>query len=306
MNTTEIYNCWEPASSTYFIGRDRELRTIYQAIANRRGISLVGDLQIGKSSVLYALEEFYRTQGRSVTLLSGLDSAGQSVRHFVEHITRQAVADEPDRAADVLANWAEKQIKMNLPPLLLVDDVESCFQRFPLRFFERLRGMLYKLVPVFASNCELDLIVRQHEYPPVSPLENRLEIIRLGLLSRHAADALAQRSGGVLSAAAQTLLRTWAGCHPYYLHLLGSHLLKAERLGDSHQSALDKVYCHARPHLRQLWRQLSKHERQLLRRACTHSVNHRGLRLRGLLTEEGQVFGEILREWLKQESGYGE
>jgi hypothetical protein len=264
-------------------------------------VSLVGDVQIGKSSLLFALEDFYRSQGRSVTLISGLDSAGQSVRHFVERITGRCVADEADRAADVLAAWAEEQAKPE-PPLLLVDDVESCFQRFPLRFFERLRGMLYKLVPILASSCELDLIQRQTEYPPVSPLENRLEIVRLGLLSPTGTELLVQRSAGLLDRETQQVLQRWAGAHPYYLQLLGAHLWQARQQGEDLQSALDRVYAHARPHLRQLWRRLNKSERAaLLATRSGHTVTHRGLRLRGLLNSEGRVFGQILSEWLEQE-----
>jgi hypothetical protein len=303
LHTHTLYNCWEPARPSHFVGRDRELRTIDLAINNRRGVSLVGDLHIGKSSLLYALEAFYRSQGRHITFISGLDRAGQSVRHFVESITGRCVADEPDRAADVLAAWAEAQAKPEQPPpLLLVDDVESCFQRFPVRFFERLRGMLYKLVPVFASTRELDLIHRHSDYPPVSPLENRLEIVRLGLLSANSAALLRQRSEGILEQSAQHILRQWAGEHPYYIHLLGVHLLQAQLQNEDIQNALDHVYAHARPHLRLLWRGMNKSERSaLLASVRGQTVPHRGLRLRGLLNHDGRVFGQILSEWLQQE-----
>ncbi len=297
-----FYNAWTPLAPPDFVGRDRELMKVCQAVQDCRSVSVVADHHLGKSSFLKTLKILYQTQGRNVRYLSGLDTAGQSVQAFVSVITGRDSPTQPDQAADHLAAWAAEQAQI-APPLLLVDDVESCFQRFPLRFFERLRGMLYKLVLIFASSQELDLIGEdEHRANVVSPLENRLEMVRLGLLSNEAAEQLIQRGAGVFSEADQALMRQWAGRHPYYLQLVGAALWRARLRGESRQELLDHLYAEARLRLRQIWLSLHPGEQQALLGALRGQViTHRSLRLRGLVTEEGQLFGQILREWLEQE-----
>ena len=300
------FNGWEACHDTHFVGRDREMARIDQAISSQRGISLVGDWQMGKSSIIQVLRELYLQRGHTVALLSGLGSESRSVQTFVETITGHPVADEADRAADALSEWAEMHYSPEKPPLLLIDDAESCIQRFPLRFFERMRGMLYKLIVVLATTQELDLVAQQAAgagYPAVSPLDNRLEIVRLGLLPIDAAESVIQKGIGMLETADMDLLRLWAGRHPFYLQLLGSHLWQARVNGEDNEQALDTFYAHVRNHLRQLWNSLKGREQQALLDALENKrIKQRNLRLRGLITENGEFFGYVLREWLEQEA----
>lgn len=303
------YNCLEPATAPHFIGRDKELRRIYQAVREGHSISVVGDWQTGRSSLLKAVAGFYQSS-RTVVEHNGMDSASRSMQSFVETISGMSTTDEPDRAADVLGEWAHNKQRSGKPPLLLIDDVEGCFQRFPSRFFERLRGMLYKITLIFSSHQELDLISRNLNhldntlYPQISPLENRLEIVRLGLLPEKSAGEIIARCGNELDKAGKAIMRRWAGTHPYYLQLTGACLWQAAHNGDSRESALDRVYSHARPRLRQVWESLSPREREVLLQALHGKQSeHRNLRLRGLLDSEGRLFGRILHEWLSNEVG---
>jgi len=233
-------------------------------------------------------------------LLSGEDSAAQSLSTFVEAITGLPTAAEPDPAANRLAQWSQQQTKPGLPPLLIIDEVETCLKRFEPRFFERLRGMLGILILVLASWRELAQAFQ--EIGRTSPFENRLGILRLGLLEPAAAETLVQWGQTRLDAATITKMRQYAGYHPFYLQLFGYHFVNAQRLGESVDAALDKFYQDASSRLRKLWYTLTEKEQQAVSDSLQGKpIQRRSLRLRGLVTEDGQLFGKILEKWLREE-----
>jgi hypothetical protein len=235
-----------------------------------------------------------------VVSLSGEDSTAQFLATFVEAITGLPAAAEPDAAADALAHWSRQQAKPGLPPVLIVDEVETCIKRFEPRFFERLRGMLDTLILVLASWRELDHAFQ--EIGRTSPFENRLGILRLGLLEPAAAETLLQWGQTRLDAATITKMRQYAGHHPFYLQLFGYHFVNAQRLGESVDAAFDKFYQDASSRLRKLWHTLTEKEQQALSDSLLGKpVQRRSLRLRGLVTADGQLFGQILAEWLREE-----
>jgi hypothetical protein len=239
-------------------------------------------------------------QGHVVVSLSGEDSAAQSLATFVEAITGLTTAAEPDAAADRLAHWSRQRTQPGLPPVLIVDEVETCIKRFKPRFFERLRGMLDTLILVLASWRELDRAFQ--EVGRTSPFENRLGILRLGLLEPAAAEMLVQWGQTRLDAATITKMRQYAGCHPFYLQLFGYHFINAQRLGESVDAAFDQFYQDASSRLRKLWHTLTEKEQQALADSLLGKpVQRHSLRLRGLVTADGQLFGQILAEWLREE-----
>jgi hypothetical protein len=66
---------------------------------------------------------------------------------------------------------------------------------------------------------------------------------------------------------------------------------------------MDRFQTEAAARLRELWRLLDDRERQALRDGVAGSaVQRRSLRMRGLVTEDGALFGEVLREWLREEA----
>lgn len=99
-----------------------------------------------------------------------------------------------------------------------------------------------------------------------------------------------------------TQMRQYAGRHPFYLQLWGYHFVNAQRLGESVDAALDKFYQDASSRLRKLWHTLTEKEQQALSDSLQGKpIQRRSLRLRGLVTEDGQLFGKILEEWLREE-----
>ena len=294
------YNFWNPVTPPHFVGRTKEIQQLATALAEHRSLSVIGDWRIGKTSLLYTWAQQAQQQGHVVVSLSGEDSAAQSLATFVEAITGLPTAAEPDAAADALAHWSRQQAKPGLPPLLIIDEVETCLKRFEPRFFERLRGMLGTLILVLASWRELDRAFQ--EVGRTSPFENRLGILRLGLLEPAAAETLVQWGQTRLDTATITKMRQYAGNHPFYLQLFGYHFVNAQRLGESVAAAFDKFYQDASSRLRKLWHTLTAKEQQALSDSLQGKpVQRRSLRLRGLVTEDGQLFGKILEEWLREE-----
>ncbi len=294
------YNFWDPVIPPCFVGRTKEIQQLATALAEHRSLSVIGDWRIGKTSLLHTWAQQAQQQGHVVVSLSGEDGAAQSLATFVEAITGSPTTAEPDPAADRLAQWSQQQAKPGLLPLLIIDEVETCLKRFEPRFFERLRGMLGTLILVLASWRELDRAFQERRL--TSPFENRLGILRLGLLEPEAAETLVQWSQTSLDTAMMTKMHQYAGRHPFYLQLWGYHFINAQRLGESFDAAFDKFYQDASPRLRKLWHTLTEKEQQALTDSLSGKpIQRRSLRLRGLVTEDGQLFGKILEEWLREE-----
>src|SRR5207244_861326 len=112
---------------------------------------------------------------------------GRSVADFVGIVTGLSAPDEPDGAANRLDLWAQS-VSRTGPPVLLVDEVDGLVAKFDYRFFERLRGMLGRIVVVFASRQELDVLFKN--VGRGSPLANLLEIQWVSLLDQDEADEL--------------------------------------------------------------------------------------------------------------------
>ena len=274
-----------PALPPDFVGRENELRQLALWLEEGSSVLIEGDFRIGKSSLLHTWAQQARQSGRYAQVLDGQDSAGASPAALVKLVTGERVAEQPDPAADALKRWASGH---SLPPLLLFDEAPAFVRNYPLRFFERLRGMLGRVLVVFASPRDLDALYQERNH--TSPLGNALRHLRLGLLEEAAARQLAERSRD------PALLRHWAGRHPFYLQLLGAHLASAR------DTALDEFCDEALVQLHKVWRVLKPAEqRALCAIACGNPVaNHRSLRLRGLLNADGSLFGEILRVFLEE------
>jgi hypothetical protein len=298
--TASSYTPWTPVIPPRFVGRKKLLNQLAHALNNNESISLVGDRRIGKTSVLKTWEQAVK-QRRWVLYITGEEAEATTLSFFVNKITQQQTVDKPDEAANLLSEWAETiKAQAHFPPLILVDEAERFIEKFPLHFFERLRGMLGKVVWVFASCEDIDLIYKRF-HSMTSPFENRLRILRLGLLEPEAAEEIV--SWGDFSSAFAEQMREWAGRHPFFLQLLGQCLFEVR--GDKNiQTALDEFQTEAAVRLRRIWSHLNAKEQLALKQCMTgQPVTLRSLQMRGLVTEEGQLFGKVLAEWL-QEQGF--
>lgn len=304
---TNPYDPWNPAVPPRFFGRDKLLRKLGEALDQGRSISLVGDSRIGKSSVLQTWAELAQSRGRTVRQLSGEGPEGASCQALLQAITNKNYRDpllpdlddwdlDPDFAADELSKWADAAA---LPPLILVDEAERLLAHLPHRFFERLRGMLGRVCLVLASRKEIGDIPREDRL--TSPLLNRVELQRLGLLEDEGVNGILGLGAGLLTPDDAALMREWAGRHPFYLVLLGHYLWDARRHGESVDEALEEFQENAFQRLGEVWQTLSALERNLLSDAVFMHIHEPSITLkrRGLL-DDGYAFGRILKEWLER------
>lgn len=306
------FDPYMPALGDCFIGRSAELRRLLQAMEKGHSVSIVGDRRIGKTSLLAAFAEKSRHAGRIVRQLSGNGPEGASLPAFVREITgreclpqkpgaRDNIVSEADTAADHLREWAERNSQNGLKPVLIVDEAERLIETFPHRFFERIRGMLERLMVVFCSRRELDQVYNAHGR--TSPFSNTLEMIRVALLETDAVEEVLDKAHGVFSQEHALAVREWSGRHPYFLQLLASELWDVVRDRMPMQNAIDRFNDSSAARLRELWQTLSSRDRNDLRKiAAGLSVTRRSLRLRGLVTDNGEPFGRVLREWLEDAS----
>ncbi|CAK8715004.1 hypothetical protein KKHLCK_04070 [Candidatus Electrothrix laxa] len=286
------YTPYTAALPPAFVGRKRELRRLADCLEQGNSVLVQGDFRIGKTSLLRTWEQQARAAGREVHFLDGQDKPGHSPACLVAQVTGNGCADDPDEAADRLRAWAVQQ---PLPPLLLLDEAPAFVRNYPHRFFERLRAMLGQVQLVISTPRDLDALYQ--EINQTSPFGNMLRFFWLGLLDLEAATELASRSGQA------DLLLQWVGCHPFYIQLLGQHLVQAEAEGLSHQEALEEFQEEAIKQLEKIWRVLSEQERKTLFAASREELmNSRRLCKRGLLNQENAPFGEILRLFLEEQA----
>ncbi|RKZ48541.1 MAG: hypothetical protein DRR08_31625 [Candidatus Parabeggiatoa sp. nov. 2] len=157
--------------------------------------------------------------------------------------------------------------------------------------------MLGRVVWIFASRKDIDKAYNEF-HQNTSPFENRLSLKRLGLLEPKEAEAVIQL--GQLTAEEAPLMRRWAGRHPFFLQLLGRCLLDGR--DNPVQKILDEFQNEADKRLRRIWGHLNQTEQQALKNGVSgQSATLRSLRSRGLVTEEGHLFGQVLEEWLKEQ-----
>jgi hypothetical protein len=298
------YDPWNPAVVPLFSGRTSLLRDLTTAFGELRSISLVGDWRIGKSSLLRRCERWALESGRVVRWISGEEASGQSPGTFVEAITGLDAPSDADGAADVLGRWADAHGLPNLPPLVLVDEVDGMIGRFDVRFFERMRGLLTRhgLILALASSKDLDELYE--DVNKTSPFFNVVERQLVGLLEPEAVEAMIGWGRGIFGDTGADLLRQWAGRHPFYLQLLGGYLAQALLRGDSPGGALERFQDEAESRVKALWRALEERERQEIKESVKGGIaaTRRSLRRRGLVTEEGKPFGEVLAAWVREEA----
>lgn len=275
------------------------LRRLRAAIEAERSVSIVGDSLVGKTSLLLSLLESQKTVSQEVRLLSGRNEEGESPQTLVEKITGLSTTGAgADEAADCFERWLQEIQSEKKPPLILIDCFDRMVVQFEFRFFERLRGMLDRIILVVASRQELDLLYENLAI--TSPFTNRLELQWLGLLEPEAADELVSWGSKLFDQDDVRLIHEWAGRHPFYLQLLGNILFETRANGESLDGALTRFRIESQEPISEVWKNLSERDKDSLRMTLTGQENHRlSLRTRGL-TDSGKPFGRVLSEWIHE------
>ncbi len=293
------FSPWTPRADQCF-GRAGIFRRLEQAFDERRSVWLVGDSRIGKSTLLLAWEKRLRERGVVAKLVSGQGPAGVLPGGFVKTVTGLESPDDADGAGDRLTQWIDAVGGSGIPPVVLVDEVESVVESCEVRFFDRLRDLLGRVCLVFSSRVAPDEVFGRAN--KASPITNRMEVIHVGLLEAEGVEATIGLGSGHFGAGDADLMRRWCGGHSFFLQLLGWHLADARRGGLAVDPALSEFRGQAAGQLRQVWSMLSKVEKQALRDSV-HGVPVRlgVLKQRGLVGEDGLPFAEVLAAWLRGE-----
>lgn len=179
-NVPNIVDPWSAAEPAHHFGRHMLTQRLGEAYNEMQSISLVGDRRIGKSSTLLLVQSQLSSFSPAVRYVSGDDKDGSSPTALVQAVTGQHVPDDTEAAADQLSRWVDSVGLPGLAPILLLDDADSLIRRFDERFFERIRGMLDRLVVIIATKHEIDLLY--DEVGRTSPFHSRLAFERIGLL----------------------------------------------------------------------------------------------------------------------------
>ncbi|MEO1353989.1 MAG: AAA family ATPase, partial [Cyanobacteria bacterium J06635_15] len=298
------YDPWTPAGKNRFVGRQVLLRRLQIALEDRNSVSIVGDWCIGKTSVLKEWVKQLKKRGRIVKFVSGEEAAGASQAAFVSAITeRPLTTSDADVAANVLLRWAQEVALPNIPPVIVVDETDGLLGRSEYRFFERLRAMLGQIIFVMASRQKL-VEVFDEVMGKTSPFTNRLQEHQLGLLEPAAANKIIGWGTYIFQTEGAKILQTWAGQHPFYLQLLGRYLVEACHNGQTFDDALDRFLNEASSRLHSQWNVLNEREQEDLYEYINtgQPVVRRSLRMRGMVTAQGEPFGRILVEWLREQS----
>ncbi|NKC17032.1 MAG: TIR domain-containing protein [Gammaproteobacteria bacterium] len=303
------FNPYDPytlALGSGFVGRANELRRLHNAMEEIHSVSLVGDWRIGKTSLLAAFESTALQAGRVVRTLTGEGPEGRSLAAMLVAVTGRCIPAsdpdktlDPDTAAERLRQWARQHTHGPLRPLLIVDEAEVFTRIVEHRFLERLRGLVQarEAILIWCTRLELDRLYQQ--LGRTSPFGNTLRQERLALLDEASVESLLGWNAGVLCAEDLSLIREWAGRHPYFIQLLAYELVDARRSGASQKEALDRFVDTAQARLRELWKVLDETDRQALQLCAENGrSDRRSLRLRGLTGSDGRPFGHVLTDWL--------
>jgi 3',5'-cyclic AMP phosphodiesterase CpdA len=298
------YDPWTPIVPPGFVGRATLRKELWDALEQRRSVSLVGDWRTGKSSLFKTWEQQARASGRLVKWVSGDEASGQTPAALVESITGVAPPEDAGGAADALEAWVQGTRPHKYPPLLLVDEAESILLRFDRRFFEAVAGMLRRSAAILALSSSKDISAIYEGLQRPSPFSDVLDTHWIGLLEPEAAAEIVRWGEGVLQREDQDRMHRWAGRHPFYLQLLGTRLFKMRERGENAHNVIERFQDEAAARLRDVWRTLDDQERQALRDCVKGGIapRHRSLRRRGLVTESGRPFGQVLSDWIREET----
>ncbi len=312
-----------PANSPVFFGRDQILHQLTAAY-RRQGkppcVSLLGERRIGKSSLL---NQVYHGLGQEPGLVSIHASAQNwnqaSQQNFFQHLyqaIRTALADAPKLIVNDYPSLRDAiaPLARHYRFLLIIDEFEEMAgnPNFDAYFFSNLRalgdGPEYNFGYLLVSRRPWKELCSQHEIQ-ASKFWNIFGTRRvLGLLEESEAQDLVVRpiTQTLTGQTAPEVPRPWqesikplTGCHPALIQIAAADLWDALAGGYAVDAA--QLEFALREYLQDLWYRRTPEEWQLLIRAAAGRVLPStplatDLRLRGLLTAEGQPFSQLFRQ----------
>ncbi len=255
--------------STMFFGRKEELKSLCQSMQNGDNKAVVGLRRIGKSSLIYQAVNYSVPLNVLPVLLDTLEAGVANTPLELIKLAWQSFREKAKKLqpglrlpADVtdLVDFTEQMHSLKdkgFKAVLFFDEFEKLVHQpgFDNGFFENLRSMAgghahpekKVLTYITLSKIPLEKVFQQANFS--SPFHNIFTPLNLkGLLDDEAKALLEkpfQRNG--LPIPSNTMLneaRQLAGCHPFYLQIVGHELFAAQAEGRAMSLAeLRQAFC---------------------------------------------------------------
>jgi hypothetical protein len=253
-----------------FFGRSIERNQILQYLEGRQSCEVVGELRIGKTSLLLQIAreapEYLTTRGLHPALayIDLLDARCSKLSGWLRQLGMAfGWRNTPANLVD-FANCIDEMLSTGRSPVLCLDEFERFTQQkdeFDNAFFYALRSATQKGMSIITSSQVHVSSLTNPENPTVSPLSGVLAFIPLAGFSLEEAHNFIARERGVTPFTAdqtEAILRfarhrerqPGAGIHPLSLQVACFHVLEAARNGGALKSALRRADADMRNHLR--------------------------------------------------------
>jgi hypothetical protein len=312
-----------------FVGRQREIESLYSAVITHQCRSIVGERKLGKSSLLTAvarpamLERYGLDPARTLFLYLDLEGMASAEREdfWIEVLDRLSAVLPP--AADTLRDRVERLLDTGelrfttvrrllrrvrdagLDLVLTLDEFEGLAQNpnFEPDFYGELRSLAGELGIAYltASKRGLYELTYHHTDTLSSPFFNIFSEMTLGLMAEDEARGLLetlsqQGSGPGFCDEEIELALELAGPHPFFLQIAGFYLYELPGRGepqspDVYERAARRFTAEAEDHYRYIWSQLSDEEQQaLLSPNMASELLRRTLQAKALIRQEQDRF----------------
>ena len=294
MNLVNPYDNLLPITvADSFFGRERLMIRVFSAIANRQSVSLTGQRQIGKSSMLACMrlpevQQRYGYDGsRHILVLLDLRTylhrtADDFFASVNEHIIAQCrkygeliVTERDESGADAFVHLLEQIEEQSFHVVLLLDAFDNIAKnpRFDPEFFSFLRSQAPRVSYVTASNAPLAEIC--HSTVKDSPFFSIFMLFPVGPLTRDEARSLlivpSTRAGCPFTEDEVNWVLDLAGHHPFFIQRV-CHFLFEEKSLQRERGAkanlyqiIELAYADLLPRLRDIWSRLSEEKQQMLK-----------------------------------------
>ena len=307
-----------------FVGRERELRFIFQQIQKLQPTSVIGGERTGKTWLLLHLmnesvQQRYLSGGQTTVFLhanasSGLHSPEEFIQYMlmgiqqkVPHIRLRDRGSLQRQLYDCLDSMSPWHL------VLILDDFESIARDggFPLEFYTFLRLIATDRDVSFIITTRQELHLCLPQQVASSPFANIFTAIRIGPFTEGDFETFVtwgtECSGMPMNQWSQTLDDV-TGRFPYLLQLASQHYFESwsEHGGLSPQqerAALRRYTTEARTYLAAIWEGLGSEAREILRRAAdgeaiVESRETERLELQGYLRKH-RLFSPLFTDFVR-------
>ena len=326
-------NALRANSEHVFVGRVSEKRAILSRIyaGQPQSVEIIGERRIGKSSLLYAVQNSIRADARDdvvhVLIDAQIFAQGDPCSFFAEVLgqirNRKSTGVTFENTYQGFAAMIKELERNDLRLVLLIDefDVITNNQNFTVEFFNFLRAQAnnHQVAYILSSVTELDKVCHSEEVAG-SPFFNIFYRLYLGPLLRNDALELiskpSAKAGFDLSRFAEWIVDI-SGYFPFLLQITCSRIFEwnlANSTLDIDRILLRNEIAHDfQPHLDYMWRTLNEQFRDVLITSATGSQVDEShypvvsiLARKGYITQQEDAFrlsSSLLREFILEKSG---